>query len=79
MGLKEHHDGVVLANFFEWRNAVACEVHAKINLTVQLKDLRLPNTMFSNSDENLSLIRLYKGHSNTSVPHFNCIVRAKVA
>jgi hypothetical protein len=55
-----HHDGSL------------CEIEANVNLVVQLKDvLEAPYTTFSNSDGNLSLEGLYRGHSNMQCASFS--------
>ena len=67
MGLKVHHDGWKLANSTDWQSLVAL-VKSKVMSTCWLnwkKDLRFPNITFSSDDENLFLMRLYRGHFNT--------------
>ena len=62
MGLGAHYVGFEPANCLEWRSAVASEIEANVNLMVTE---RLPNATPLNSDESLSQMGLYKGHSNT--------------
>ena len=51
-------------SYLEWFSLY--DIHVDVNLLIYLKeDLRLPGTTFSNSDGNLSLMGLYKGHPNT--------------
>ena len=46
------------------------EIGANANLVVKER-LEVSRTTFSNSDENLSLMGLYRGHSNTKCDSFS--------
>ena len=73
MGLKINQGGIKQANSLKRRSAMPA-VRYKLTSTWWSnwkKDLRLLNTTFSSNDWNLSLMGLYRGHSNTKCASFS--------
>ena len=81
MGLKIHHGCFKTIDFLEWHNVVASMRYMLMLICWSnwKKDLRFLETMFSNCDENLCVMGLYKNISTQNVPHFHHIIRVKVA
>ena len=49
-----------------------CEEEANINLMMHMKErLETPHTTFLNKESDFSLIKLYRGHSNTKFASFS--------